>query len=191
GGGAGGGDAGRGRRPETATSGWAAGPCRAAGGALPPSKPPTGPAPPRRPVCAPGPMPVSIYRRPPPQRRPIMWFLSPRNGRSARTARRPSAPRSRPPGVRPRLATLGDRSLPSTFTVLNLSDQGAGSLRAAITAANANPGADIIDFQSGLSGTIALGRGELFITDSLSVQGPGVGPLTISGSGASRVVDIG
>ena len=37
-----------------------------------------------------------------------------------------------------------DRRVLSTFTVLNLNDSGHGSLRDAIAAANANPGADLI-----------------------------------------------
>src|SRR3954453_14052478 len=43
----------------------------------------------------------------------------------------------------PRLEVLEDRTVPSTFTVTNLADSGGGSLRAAITAANTNPGADL------------------------------------------------
>src|SRR3979490_1167114 len=46
----------------------------------------------------------------------------------------------------PRLEILEDRMLPSTFTVLNLADSGTGSLRQAVLAANAHPGADVIDF---------------------------------------------
>jgi hypothetical protein len=41
---------------------------------------------------------------------------------------------------------LEDRWLPSTFTVINTADTGTGSLRQAITDANANPGADTIAF---------------------------------------------
>ena len=40
---------------------------------------------------------------------------------------------------------LEDRSLLSTFTVFNLNDQGAGSLREAILSANQNPGPDAIE----------------------------------------------
>ena len=43
---------------------------------------------------------------------------------------------------RPGLEVLEDRCLPSTFTVLNLLDSGPDSLRAAVAAANASPGAD-------------------------------------------------
>jgi hypothetical protein len=46
----------------------------------------------------------------------------------------------------PRLDVLEDRTLPSTFTVLNLHDSGPGSLRQAILDANAHPGADTVRF---------------------------------------------
>src|SRR5262245_13689277 len=45
---------------------------------------------------------------------------------------------------------------PMTFTVTNTNDSGPGSLRRAINLANANPGSDVIVFQAGLTGTIAL-----------------------------------
>src|SRR5262245_9635652 len=61
---------------------------------------------------------------------------------------------------------LDDRIVPSTFTVQNLADSGAGSLRAAVGAANTNPGADVVTFAHGLRGTVALTSGELSITDS-------------------------
>ncbi|HVS39628.1 MAG TPA: hypothetical protein VMS17_28990 [Gemmataceae bacterium] len=81
-----------------------------------------------------------------------------------------------------RLKALEDRLRPSTFTVTNLADSGPGSLRAAITAANAHPGADAIDFAHGLHGTIGLTSGQLSITDNLSIAGPGENKLTVSGS---------
>ncbi len=87
----------------------------------------------------------------------------------------------------PRLEALEDRTLPSTFTVLNLNDSGQGSLRAAISAADLNPGADSISFAKGLHGTIALTSGELRITDSLTINGPGANRLSVSGSDTSRV----
>ena len=42
--------------------------------------------------------------------------------------------------------SLEDRLAPATFTVSNINNNGPGSLRAAINAANGNPGADVIAF---------------------------------------------
>lgn len=90
-------------------------------------------------------------------------------------------------GVEP----LEDRTVPSTFTVGNLSDSGPGSLRAAVAAANTTPGADIIRFApAARDGTIALTTGELLVTDHLRIDGPGAGRLAVSGSDASRVFRI-
>src|SRR5262249_24953837 len=86
------------------------------------------------------------------------------------------------------LEVLEDRCLPSTFTVLNLLDSGPDSLRAEVAAANVNPGADAIDFAT--TGTIALTSGELDIIDSLTINGPGAGALTVSGAGVSPVCAI-
>src|SRR5436305_14671025 len=49
------------------------------------------------------------------------------------------------------------------ITVTNLNDAGGGSLRAAISSANAAAGDDVILFQSGLTGTIRLTTGALSI----------------------------
>jgi hypothetical protein len=85
---------------------------------------------------------------------------------------------------------LEDRSLPSTFTVMNLADSGDGSLRAAIAAAEANAGADVIDFANPPHGTIALTTGELLVTDDLTINGPGANQLTVSGNDASRIFRV-
>src|SRR5262249_20158755 len=82
---------------------------------------------------------------------------------------------------------LEDRALPSTFTVLNLADSGAGSLRQAVLAANGTPGADTIAFVAGLSGTVTLSSGEMNITDDLTIAGPGASQLTLSRHHLSRV----
>src|SRR5262249_44345670 len=105
---------------------------------------------------------------------------------SSSTRRRPS--HRRPAASRLRVEVLDDRCLPSTFTVTNLLDNGSGSLRAAVAAANANPGADAIDFAT--TGTITLTSGQLDITDSLTINGPGADALTVSGNQASRVFGI-
>jgi hypothetical protein len=82
--------------------------------------------------------------------------------------------------------------VPSTFTVTTLADSGPGSLRAAITAANTNPGADVIKFAGGLKGTILLSgiNGELKVTDDLTIDGPNANNLTVSGGGATRVFHV-
>lgn len=75
----------------------------------------------------------------------------------------------------------------ATFTVSNLDDAGPGSLRQAILDANGAAGADVIEFQAGLTGTIVLTSGQLAITDSVDIQGPGAASLAVSGNDASRV----
>ena len=67
----------------------------------------------------------------------------------------------------------------STVTVMNNHDSGPGSLRAAIAAAASG---DTIQFANSLKGqTITLTTGELDITTSLNIDGPGAGLLTVSG----------
>lgn len=73
----------------------------------------------------------------------------------------------------------------ASITVTNLNNSGSGSLRQAIIDSNANPGAGVITFN--VTGTITLTTGELLITDSLTILGPGAPLLTISGDNASRV----
>jgi len=75
----------------------------------------------------------------------------------------------------------------ATFTVTNLNDAGPGSLRQAISDANGAAGPDLVTFQAGLTGTITLTTGQLVITDSVNVQGPGASALTVDGNNASRV----
>lgn len=113
---------------------------------------------------------------------------------SRHTVRRASL--HRPARFRPGLLVLEDRTLPSTFLVLNLDDAGAGSLRQAILDANATPGADRIRFacddnqSCGLEGVIALTSGQLEITDDLTLDGPGADRITVSGNHASRVFQV-
>jgi ELWxxDGT repeat protein len=78
--------------------------------------------------------------------------------------------------------------VPSTLTVLNNRDSGAGSLRDAIT--NAKSG-DTVVFDPSLNGqTITLTSGELAFSKGLDIEGPGASLLAISGNNASRVFDI-
>lgn len=90
----------------------------------------------------------------------------------------------------PQLLALEDRCLPSTFPVLNLNDSGPHSLRAAVAAANANPGPDTITFADHLHGTIRLTSGALPINDSVTINGPGADQLAVSGTNASRVFEL-
>jgi hypothetical protein len=78
----------------------------------------------------------------------------------------------------------------ATFTVTSLADSGPGSLRQAVLDANASVGADDVVFGPGVTGTITLASGEIPITDSLFVHGPGAAALTVSGNFHSRIFDV-
>ena len=75
----------------------------------------------------------------------------------------------------------------TALTVTNLNDSGAGSLRQTITSAAAG---DTISFNAGLSGTLTLTSGELTITKTLTINGPGVALLTLSGNGTQRIFTV-
>jgi hypothetical protein len=79
----------------------------------------------------------------------------------------------------------------ATFTVTKTADDGTdGTLRKEIQDANAAPGDDVIAF-SAVTGTITLNGTDIPITnDSLDIQGPGAGDLTVSGADASRIFDL-
>jgi Right handed beta helix region len=110
-----------------------------------------------------------------------------------------AAPRA---ATRARLALepLEHRTVPAPFIVTNLNDGGAGSLRQAITDANADALADIINFAPGLTGTINLNLagaddtnvgGDLDILNPVSIQGPGAKVLTVKQTVANeRVFDV-
>ncbi len=85
------------------------------------------------------------------------------------------------------LALLTGASQADTLTGPSLSDSGAGSLRDAIQSASPD---DTIVFNSGLSGTILLTSGELFITNALTITGPGANTLAVSGNFSSRVFHV-
>ncbi len=115
------------------------------------------------------------------------WLLND-GGLSFRPASRRRTPAARPT-FRPTLQALEDRWLPSTLTVLNNLDSGAGSLWAEIAASKPK---DTIVFNPSLNGqTITLTSGELIIPNSLTIAGPETGNLTISGNFASRVFEVG
>lgn len=109
-----------------------------------------------------------------------------------RTSARPRTGRAPIQGFRPRLEVLEGRDVPSTLTVTSFGDNGRGSLRYEIAAAQSG---DTIAFKKSLSGgTIYLTSGnELFIGKNLTIQGPGAGLLTITpfNWNTSRIFEVG
>ncbi len=75
----------------------------------------------------------------------------------------------------------------ATLTVINNGDNGAGSLRQAVLDAAAT--GDTIDFNAGIT-LITLTSGEIAISKSLTITGPGARSLTISGGGSSRIFNV-
>jgi IPTL-CTERM motif/Chlamydia polymorphic membrane protein (Chlamydia_PMP) repeat len=73
--------------------------------------------------------------------------------------------------------SLAPTTYAATFTVTNLNDSGAGSLRDAINQANITAGADTINFT--VTGTITLTTGGLSIQDDVTITGPGAASLTV------------
>lgn len=98
------------------------------------------------------------------------WFRSRKSNRSGRASR-----------TNQQIQALEDRALLTTFTVTSAADGGAGTLRQAIEDANANPGADDIQFADDVTFIVITGI-QMEITDDLTIQGPGADVLTISGN---------
>ncbi|CAG0935482.1 hypothetical protein TFLX_04323 [Thermoflexales bacterium] len=76
----------------------------------------------------------------------------------------------------------------TTLIVTNTNDSGPGSLRAAIVQASPE---DTIVFAPSVRGTITLTTGQLVISKTLTITGPGAGNITISGNHATRIIHIG
>ena len=74
----------------------------------------------------------------------------------------------------------------STLTVTSTNDSGGGSLRQAI--GSAAPG-DLIVFDPAATGTIALAT-SLTIAQSVTIQGPGAGNITLDGQSTVRVISL-
>jgi len=82
---------------------------------------------------------------------------------------------------------LESRIAPATFVVTTLNDAGAGSLRNAIATANDHEGADVIVLEKGLVGTIEITGGQMMITDTLKIKGPGTAKLALDADSQSRI----
>src|SRR5262245_15143972 len=79
----------------------------------------------------------------------------------------------------------------ASFTVTSTADSGPGSLRDAIAAATASPGADEITFQlPGCPCTITLASELEVPGGELTIMGPGAAQLTLSGNHAVRVLRV-
>lgn len=80
------------------------------------------------------------------------------------------------------LLVFSGTALPATNTVTSLADSGVGSLRQVIAESAAG---DAVMF--GVTGTITLTSGELVVTKDLTIVGPSVFALAISGNNSVRV----
>jgi predicted outer membrane repeat protein len=87
------------------------------------------------------------------------------------------------------LVSCAQAAFAATFTVTDLSDNASdsGSLRYAV---NTAVDGDQIVFASGLTGTILLANGPLTIGSNITIAGPGIGFVTISGNHAGAVFNI-
>jgi len=82
----------------------------------------------------------------------------------------------------------GDVGATNTIVVDSSADDGRGSLRDAVTRANARPGTDRIVFARGLS-EIVLDSGQINVTDSLVLRGPEANQR-ISANQGSRILAV-
>lgn len=100
-------------------------------------------------------------------------------------------------GVEP----LEERTVPATFAVTTFADvvsrfDGVTSLREAIRIANGVPGADTIELQAGTYGLTRAGddntafRGDLDITESVTIVGKGDGTTVIDARNGDRLFEV-
>jgi hypothetical protein len=83
---------------------------------------------------------------------------------------------------------MEDRTLLSTWTVMNNNDSGPGSLRYDFGQAASG---DTIDFAASLDGqTIKLSSGPVALGVNLTIDGPGAGELTVSGGGTQQIFTV-
>ncbi len=87
------------------------------------------------------------------------------------------------------LESLEDRALLATFTVTNVNDSGAGSLRQAVADANAAADADTIQFSGAAAGGTITLTSQIDITQDLVIDGGDSG-VTIAGSGSTMLFRV-
>jgi predicted outer membrane repeat protein len=114
-------------------------------------------------------------------------WLKGHGGQQRGRVRRPARWRARP-GVE----ALEDRCVPAIYEVTSAADLGAGSLRAAVEKANANPAPDnsIIFDNAKLTGLTIHLHSQIAITGDLTIQGLGADKLTISGGDRTRIFAV-
>jgi hypothetical protein len=119
------------------------------------------------------------------------WWISKRLCPNSAFWGRPRGGKTRgkqPSRRRLQVEILEDRLTPTTVTVMNTGDSGAGSLRDAIMNSAAG---DTILFDPSLAGQpITLTGGELAISHDLTITGLGANKTTIDANHASRIFDI-
>src|SRR6185436_4345333 len=86
------------------------------------------------------------------------------------------------------LSLLSINLTAASFSVTNVSDSGAGSLRQAILDANSSGGGDIVF--SNTTGTISLASALPVITANTTITGPGSDLLAIGGNNLLRIFTI-
>jgi predicted outer membrane repeat protein len=92
------------------------------------------------------------------------------------------------PTTAPRFTPNASALLAGTFTVTNTNDDGAGSLRAALAAAEAQ-GGGTIGFAAGIAGQTIVLASELVVgSQPVAIEGPAANGVTLSGGGLTRVV---
>src|SRR5579864_7432513 len=84
-----------------------------------------------------------------------------------------------------RVELMEPRLLLSTYTVTNFNDSGTGSLRDAVSKANANPGPDTINFVAPLNNDFTL---QVTLTSGPLTFNDTTGPTTIDTGGAPIAV---
>lgn len=86
------------------------------------------------------------------------------------------------------LAAVTGTAEAATYRVTNTNDDGPGSLRRAVEAANARGGEDIVAITA--RGTATLTSGQIDIDSNMVISGPGPNAFVVSGDDASRVFEV-